>query len=347
MYARRQAFKITEINVKMKTDMNDKSPKVSVLIVTYNHAKLIEDTIKSVLNQNYKNMEIIITDDCSTDGTEEIIKKYAKKYKIIKPVFSEKNTGIARNFNRGFKLISGEYIAHIDGDDLMFPDKIKKQVVYLNENKDVLICAHDMEVFDCLANKSVGLFSEVVSGKKIIGKIGVESLFDPLILFQISSMMYRKSFLPPEGFEERFRYANDFLFHIKILAKGKGKLGYINEVLGSYRKHESNVTNNSYAKKIWPEEVLAILSYASAKWPEYQNIIKKRENVVYFSMAITHLKNGERGKAKIFAKKLVSEGSFWRGIFFYALCYFMSNNLISKLYYIKFSKSLWNKVVSY
>jgi glycosyltransferase involved in cell wall biosynthesis len=298
-----------------------------------------------VLKQSYKNIEIIITDDCSNDGTKEIIEKYANKYKKIKPIFSKENTGIQHNFNRGLKKVRGKYFAHIDGDDLMFPNKIKRQVDYLNNNEDVLICAHDMQVFDSSTNKNVGLFSEVVGGKKITGKVGVEFLFDPLVLLSPSSMMYRKNILPHEGFEKRFSYANDFLFHIKILVNGK--LGYINETLGLYRKHEGNVTRNANAKKVWSKEILEILSLADSKWPQLRVLIERKRELVYFSEVIRYLNNGENDDAKKMAKKLISEKCYIRGIFAYGLSIISNKKFMKMIYNFKYSRKIWNEFLGH
>jgi len=108
---------------------NIDSPKVSVLIVTYNQKDYIRETLDCVLNQDYPNIEIVVADDASTDGTSDIILTYAALYpdRVI-PLLADKNGGITVNCNRAFFKCTGEFIAILGGDDLFYAGKIKEQV---------------------------------------------------------------------------------------------------------------------------------------------------------------------------------------------------------------------------
>ena len=93
-------------------------PKVSVMIITYNQEDLISETIESVLFQNYPNLEIIVSDDASTDKTPEIILSYASRYpNVVIPVLNKKNIGITGNSNTAFFACTGEMVAVLGGDD--------------------------------------------------------------------------------------------------------------------------------------------------------------------------------------------------------------------------------------
>jgi len=133
------------------------NPSVNVLIVTYNQEEIIEETIESVVDQSYENIsKIIISDDESKDETPNIIMEYAKKNQSIYPLLAEKNRGITYNMNRALSQANGNFISFLDGDDLMFHNKIEKQVKFLNSHADISVCAHDMDVFDIRKGKSVG-----------------------------------------------------------------------------------------------------------------------------------------------------------------------------------------------
>jgi len=101
--------------------------KVSVIITVYNKKKFIEKTLESVLNQSFKNIEVIVIDDCSTDHSDQIIKNFIKKKKLkIKFIKNNKNQGVSFSRNLGFKKSSGQYVAFLDGDDYYLKNFISK-----------------------------------------------------------------------------------------------------------------------------------------------------------------------------------------------------------------------------
>ena len=104
--------------------------KVSVITASYNCAKFIEESIKSVLNQTYDNLELIIIDDCSTDNTDEIIKKYLSDQRI-RYLKNEKNSGAAVSRNYALREAKGKWIAFLDSDDLWLPEKLELQVNFM------------------------------------------------------------------------------------------------------------------------------------------------------------------------------------------------------------------------
>ena len=107
-------------------------PLVSVIIPTYNRGRLILDSINSVLNQTYKNIELIVVDDCSTDDTEKTVKSIDDSR--IKYINLEKNSGACVARNKGIEISRGEFIAFNDSDDLWLPEKINSQLDFLYEN---------------------------------------------------------------------------------------------------------------------------------------------------------------------------------------------------------------------
>ena len=167
-------------------------PTVDIIVISYNQESLIKETLDSILNQSYDNInQIIVADDGSTDRTPSIINEYAHDNPIIKPILAKKNKGIAYNINRGLNELEADYVSITGGDDLMHKYKIEKQVKYLNLNSDSVICAHDMDVFNTNLGQSLGKFNDIFSFKKIEGKINVKSIFDPSIFLCPSSFLYR------------------------------------------------------------------------------------------------------------------------------------------------------------
>ena len=112
-------------------------PLVSIIIPNYNKAPYIRESIESALNQTYKNIEVIVVDDGSTDKSRKIIKSFGKKIKAY--FLPHKNANVARNF--GFKKSKGEYIQFLDSDDIILPEKIEKQVELLEKTgADMALC---------------------------------------------------------------------------------------------------------------------------------------------------------------------------------------------------------------
>src|SRR5258706_998889 len=135
-------------------------PKVSILITTYNQELYVEEALISALQQDYSPLEVVVTDDASTDNTPQIICSLRAKYgdRLI-VLLGEKNLGITGSSNRGLARCTGEYIALQDGDDVFLPGKIRKQVTWLEADPRRVICYHDVEVFQSPSGMSRGLYS--------------------------------------------------------------------------------------------------------------------------------------------------------------------------------------------
>ena len=138
--------------------------KVTILMPTYNVAPYVKEAIASVLRQTYTNFELLVIDDCSTDDTVSVVRSINDPR--IHIIQNEKNVGLAENLNRGLSLITTEYVARMDGDDIAEPFWLKKEVAILDANPEIGICSGGFERFgtvkslvrfperheDCLAN---------------------------------------------------------------------------------------------------------------------------------------------------------------------------------------------------
>lgn len=124
-----------------------KEEKISIITPVYNCEKLIEKTIKCVLNQTYKNWEWILVDDCSPDNSAVIIKKYAKEDNRIKYFKLNENSGAAVARNKALAESTGRFIAYLDADDLWKKEKLEKQIKFMSENNIGFSCT-DYEKID-------------------------------------------------------------------------------------------------------------------------------------------------------------------------------------------------------
>jgi len=211
-------------------------PKISVLTTVYNGERYLEETIKSVLNQTFKNFEYIIVDDGSTDKTKEIIKKFEKKDSRIKYFYYGKNKGyfnLHNVINKGLDVAKGKYVARLDADDICHKDRLRIQHNYLERHKDIFIVGSSAEVIDKNGNK-IGFMK----------KKPWPSWFLKLIIgfnnpFIHSSIMFRNENL-------RYPYHNEHFFYFNALVNEK-KLKNMVFPLIKYRINPEGVMSK-YAK---------------------------------------------------------------------------------------------------
>ena len=120
-------------------------PKVSVVMPAYNAEAYIGAAMESILSQSFGDFEFLILNDCSTDGTEAIIKSYDDPRIVY--LKNEKNLGVAATLNKGLAAAQGEYIARMDADDFSLPQRFEKQVAYLDAHPEVAVLGTQVQFF--------------------------------------------------------------------------------------------------------------------------------------------------------------------------------------------------------
>lgn len=241
--------------------------KVSVLVLTYNAKKYIRQSLDSVLEQEYENLQIVVSDDASQDGTQDIIKEYAVKYPGKFTVnLNESNVGITRNANIALSLCNGAFVAFHAGDDVMLPGKINAQVSYFHKNSDCVLCYHNLEIFDSDTGGVVGYYN----GPKHPPREGtVRTLILHGCFVGGNSVMVRRESLPLKGYNESLPVASDWLLWIATTING-GKIGYVNQVLAKYRRHSTNTTSpDSPLNRQAILDALNTTNWIAVNHPEY------------------------------------------------------------------------------
>lgn len=249
------------------------NPLVSVAIITFNQKKFLQECIESVLKQDYKNLEIVVADDASTDGTCDLLYAYEAKYpgKFVVRI-AKSNQGITKNSNAAHFSCSGKYIAWMGGDDLMLPGKIAIQVALMENEEDVVISYHDLDAFDSNSGRTLHLLSQ--SNKPRQGGTSVLVKHGPFN--GACSTMVRRSATPIDGFDERLPIASDWLYWVQS-TYGGGKISYTNKILGKYRRHENNVTRADDGPNLKNmQDHMLTCSIILSEMPEYFNEIKYR-----------------------------------------------------------------------
>ena len=210
--------------------------RVTVIIPTYNRADIIEKSIRSVLDQTYDDFTLIIVDDCSADNTEEVVGRFGDDRIIYHRLSENKGAGGARN--EGARLAETDYIAFQDSDDIWLPDKLEKQVKYMDEHPDAALVYGKMKVIS--SEKTYEFPNESVSGD-LEGDIFSwllrrNSIGTPVMFIR------KKSFDEVGGFDTSLRCLEDWEFAIRF--SKKFKIGYIDEVLIDSYLSEGGVSRN-------------------------------------------------------------------------------------------------------
>ena len=285
-------------------------PKVSVIVPIYNQAPFIRETVDSVLDQDYPSLELVLSDDGSTDATSDILSEYAEREpERVRVVASEWNTGIAGAFNRALDAHTGDYIAWLGGDDVMLPGKLSRQVAILESRPDAIGCCHDAEVFDSATGRKYGRFTEVYNGRRGVRHGGVELLLDPAYLMLPSTMMVRSSAVGSLRFDRRVRVSNDWLFDIELFQRGQ--VVGLDDVLARYRRHQSNAT--SQVSDVL-EDALVVLAIAEARYPQLRRPIRARRAAAIFGEASRRWRAGDRRAALSFIAAAAGSGGLWRAL---------------------------------
>lgn len=234
--------------------VNTTPPIVSVCILTFNHTECIKQALESVLSQKCSfSYEIVITDNCSTDGTQKLLKEYEEKYPdIIRLYLEEAPISFVDNNKAYFTRTSGKYIAILDGDDYWcYEKKLETQVAFLEENGDYNGCFHDEEILHSVdtldARKEAQSFNRFRSYSQIN--------YYPTILFPehiiqrtivpSSSLVFRKTKkqkAQAERFPLNFDLSADWLGMLEVVRSSK--LRYFNHQWSVYRDHPKGISKD-------------------------------------------------------------------------------------------------------
>ena len=213
-------------------------PLVSIVMTAYNSERYICQTLKSILNQKYRNIEIIVILEYGiTDNTERITRRVCKGDRRVIVVKNSRRLGIAASRNEGFKLASGKYIALIDSDDIMFRNRISVQVEYMEKNKDVILCGADVLYIND-KNKVIGYNHTMTSANDIrMGMLKEYPITSPTIFLRSDVLKKNNWFQPTDEHSEDMAWLSYFVFN--------GKVCNIPTILGCYRLSKTSATRAS------------------------------------------------------------------------------------------------------
>lgn len=255
---------------------NKKSPIVSIVVITYNSEKFVIETLESAKTQTYQNIELIISDDCSTDNTVEICSKWLTKNKRMfvrtKLLTVKNNTGISANLNRGCNASNGLFIKLIAGDDILYPNIIDVYVSYFKRNPDVSLVFSQNFLIDSNSN-IIGIWEKNIKNSDIT----FDRQFQGNLVYTPTIFFTKEIFEKVNGFDEALKI-EDIDFYLKILGNG-GKIHFIKKTLASYRMHGENISSKSELMLL--EHIKTLNKYRNYNFNYKYNYRKFSKSILY------------------------------------------------------------------
>lgn len=243
------------------------TPLVSIIIPNYNHAQYLDERIQSVLNQTYKNFEIIILDDCSIDNSRSIIEKYRHDHHVSHVIFNDHNSGSTFiQWQKGFSLAEGDLIWIAESDDSCASTLLERLVLEFEKHCDLVLSFSTSRIMD-----ETGVLGDLIQSYKIRKDIVSDGLdfvkrylYWDNVIYNASSALFKKDVaLNINGDYTTFKASGDWLFWICICIKGR--VSMVNEGLNYFRKHTINITEKAKCNGIQQIENKRVFDYLISK----------------------------------------------------------------------------------
>lgn len=214
-----------------------KTPLVSVVMSTYNNAPFLPQAIESILAQTWKNLEFIIINDASTDNTKTVLEQYTDNR--IRRLDNKQNCGLAGSLNIGLAEAKGHYIARMDSDDIAFPDRLEKQVAFLEKNPDIDILGTQRLLINEAGDRLKTVNRAPIEHNRIVWSLLVDGkgLIHPTVLFRASIILDRGAYNP------KYTASQDLDLWLRNITYAR--FSNLDEPLLYYRVHS---TSKSFAK---------------------------------------------------------------------------------------------------
>ena len=277
-------------------------PTVSVIIHTYNNEKFIGETIESVLNQTYKDYEIIVVDDGSVDGTRDALLPYMHGIRY----HYKENGGIASAKNAGISLSHAEFVAFLDHDDLWVPDKLMLQMECFIENPQAGL------VYTKYTSFKNGKELRTKPEKGYSGWIFKELLSKSFI--QTSTVVVKRECLDAVGpYDETFFLGDEYDMFLRIARKFQ--CGFVDKGLTRYRVHDTNASNNDF---LFDNENLGVYKKIYNSFTNLDGVEKKilRKRIARYSMKVAEglYSQGKLEESREYQKEALSYLPFYKRI---------------------------------
>ena len=263
-------------------------PLVSIICHCYNHASYVEECLNSVINQSYKNIELIIVDDCSNDNSVAIIENWLKQNPEVQFIKNSKNLGITKSFNKTVEFTKGEFLIDLAGDDVLLLNCIEEQISAYNENPNVSLIFGNAELIN-EKGTTIGYNFPVDDNFKVTDKNLQNTNYESILkggncMCSVSAMFKKETFLKLGKYDESLVY-EDLDFWLR-LAK-KHKIVFIDKILVQKRELSNSLTRhffqkNNISKKLNNSsyKILVKAFNSNTNKAEYKALLKRIHNLI-------------------------------------------------------------------
>lgn len=260
---------------------------VSVVMPVYNCRQYIAESINSILAQTFTEFEVIIIDDCSTDGTYEYLQSLSDKR--IRLIRKEINSGYTISLNMGLSMARGKYIARMDGDDISLPHRFAKQVAFLEENKDVIVLGSGYRIID---SEKCWIPAALTHSDIVAGMLEYSPLAHP-------SVMLRSSVLKENGISYDHQYEPAEDYKLWTVLHQYGKIANLTDILLLYRQHAAQTSvvraeRQRLITSLIRQELTITISSSDPEFKKHKllTVINNADDLIQFFKNEASLKKG-------------------------------------------------------
>lgn len=265
-----------------------------MVIATYNRAALLKETIESVLKQTFRDFELIVVDDGSTDDTEQLLRSYGDRLRF----FHQENRGPSTARNLGVSLAQASWISIQDSDDICAPNHLETLYRFVEKNPDVGMVFANGAYLDDPGPQGKTIISRAKSKRLAEKGVQLADLFNTSIVRLQAALLSKKAFLAVGGLDEQLRIAMDLDLAFRLFMRFT--VAYLDRVVFFYRRHPGNIGRNQELRLLENLQVIEKLlrEFPSAGQILGQPHINRRKAYRYYRLAKSRWKAGDAGGAK-------------------------------------------------
>lgn len=263
-------------------------PLVSVVIPTYNYGHFIDEAVQSVLNQSFRDFEIIVVDDGSTDNTNALLARHSEHIRYVR----QTNSGVSAARNRGIKEARGKFIAFLDADDYWLPEKLLEQLKVFDDHPDVGMVYSLFYFFESETHSIIGYKPIIECHRGFV----LKEMFVSCMVGSPTPLIKRKVFDEVGPFKEELRGTEDYEMWLRICAHYK--LDFVPKYLAMYRVHSSTQADTKTLDK-WAEQLVRVITEYYTKYSHLltEDDYKQRLCCLYHAVAERSYLSGEKTQA--------------------------------------------------